>query len=456
MQMPRTTGQEQAYRHRVEREQAECTRTAGSAGRRHGDPGLHGVRHSARGVQGGRSPHWGAFSRRDAVAPCKQAGRTQWRDREARDPIRAEAADGACDSARHHLGHTVASEVDGDGAITTSGTDSDRGIIQTILALSGTGSVPITDAAYRAEADINRDGVISSADVSALGSAKSALAPGEISDRTSGTGPDSIIGWCGYVFIPETGFYHVRFRVYDVGLGRWTSRDPMGYVDGMGGYEYVRSWPVEMVDTTGRSIEDLSLWHKDLERGRRVCRVMTFTFAREDDRKGMPRRTRDMPGDLDDFVGQIRQGLDEASACCLFELQIDAHSGEPGQISIAREGGNDVWIDDLHRRLIRGDPDEVHDEGESKGELTSRAKSTRRALHAERTLKEICDLICDGGRIRLIQCGVGAQNASVDYLHEICGRRVTIITYEGEVAWLFGSPFIWPWEKPKSKTTPTR
>ncbi|MBX3373217.1 MAG: hypothetical protein KF817_05230 [Phycisphaeraceae bacterium] len=194
------------------------------------------------------------MSRRDPVAPCEQAGRTQWRDREARDPIRAEAADGARDSARHHLGHTVASDVDGDGAITTSGTDSDRGIIQTILALSGTGPVSITDAEYRAEADINRDGVISSADVSALGSAKSALAPGEISDRSSGTGPDSIIGWCGYVFIPETGFYCVRFRVYDVGLGRWTSRDPLGYVDGMGGYEYGAGTPLAHADPFGDAV----------------------------------------------------------------------------------------------------------------------------------------------------------------------------------------------------------
>ena len=131
--------------------------------------------------------------------------------------------------ARHHWGH----DVDGDGAITTSGTGSDRAIIQAIHTTSMTGSVNISESAYRAEADINRDGVINAADESALGSAKAALAHGEISDRSS-SGPASIIGWCGYVFIPETQFYHVRFRVYDTGLGRWKSRDPMGYVDGMG------------------------------------------------------------------------------------------------------------------------------------------------------------------------------------------------------------------------------
>jgi len=146
--------------------------------------------------------------------------------------------------ARHHWGH----DVNGDGAITTSGTKSDLSIIAAIVHGGG---ATITDASYRAEADINRDGVINGADEAALGSVKTALARGEISDRTS-TGPDSIIGWCGYVFVPETKFYHVRFRVYDTGLRRWKSRDPLGYVDGMGLYEYVRGMPVGYLDTDGR------------------------------------------------------------------------------------------------------------------------------------------------------------------------------------------------------------
>jgi len=145
--------------------------------------------------------------------------------------------------ARHHWGH----DVNGDGAITTSGGGTDLSIITAIVLGGG---ATITDATYRAEADINRDGVINENDELALGSAKKARDPGEISDRTS-TGPDSIIGWCGYVFVPETRFYHVRFRVYDTGLGRWKSRDPLGYVDGMGVYEYVNSDSVVGMDPTG-------------------------------------------------------------------------------------------------------------------------------------------------------------------------------------------------------------
>jgi len=48
------------------------------------------------------------------------------------------------------------------------------------------------------------------------------------------------------------GVYHVRFRVYDPEMGRWTRRDPIGYVDGMGLYEYVRSQPSLRLDTDGK------------------------------------------------------------------------------------------------------------------------------------------------------------------------------------------------------------
>jgi len=145
--------------------------------------------------------------------------------------------------ARHHWGH----DVNGDGSVSTSGSGTDLSIITAIVIGGG---ATITDAAYRAEADINRDGVINENDELALGSAKKARDPGEISDR-SATGPDSIIGWCGYVFVPETKFYHVRFRVYDTGLGRWISRDPLRYVDGMGLYEYVRGRALSWHDASG-------------------------------------------------------------------------------------------------------------------------------------------------------------------------------------------------------------
>jgi RHS repeat-associated protein len=57
--------------------------------------------------------------------------------------------------------------------------------------------------------------------------------------------------YCGYRFDSETGLYHVRRRYLHSTLGRWLTRDPIGYVDGMGLYEYVRSTPLRFVDPWG-------------------------------------------------------------------------------------------------------------------------------------------------------------------------------------------------------------
>jgi len=47
------------------------------------------------------------------------------------------------------------------------------------------------------------------------------------------------------------GKYHVRHRVLDPDTGRWLTRDPAGYVDGMNLHEYARSAPMDLVDPMG-------------------------------------------------------------------------------------------------------------------------------------------------------------------------------------------------------------
>ena len=61
--------------------------------------------------------------------------------------------------------------------------------------------------------------------------------------------------FCGYRYDPETGLYHVRHRMYHSTLGRWLQRDPLGYVDGMGLYEYVQSAPAGTTDPSGRILK---------------------------------------------------------------------------------------------------------------------------------------------------------------------------------------------------------
>ena len=59
------------------------------------------------------------------------------------------------------------------------------------------------------------------------------------------------IGYAGYQFDPATEQYHVRHRVYSPEMGRWTRRDPLGYLDGMGLLQYCSARPLTEVDPTG-------------------------------------------------------------------------------------------------------------------------------------------------------------------------------------------------------------
>ena len=51
----------------------------------------------------------------------------------------------------------------------------------------------------------------------------------------------------------ESGLYYALHRHYHPTLGRWISRDPKGYVDGMGLYEYVGGHPGVGIDPLGSS-----------------------------------------------------------------------------------------------------------------------------------------------------------------------------------------------------------
>ena len=59
--------------------------------------------------------------------------------------------------------------------------------------------------------------------------------------------------YCGYRYDNETGLYQVRHRYYHPTLGRWVTRDPIGYVDGMSVYQYAKGNPVKETDARGLS-----------------------------------------------------------------------------------------------------------------------------------------------------------------------------------------------------------
>ncbi len=59
--------------------------------------------------------------------------------------------------------------------------------------------------------------------------------------------------FAGYRHDPESGLYHVRFRMYHPTLGRWNQRDPLGYSGCLSRYHYVSQRPVLATDYMGLS-----------------------------------------------------------------------------------------------------------------------------------------------------------------------------------------------------------
>ena len=68
-------------------------------------------------------------------------------------------------------------------------------------------------------------------------------------------GGASLVGnpyrFTGRAWDGETGLYSYRLRIYDPAVGRFISRDPLGYVDGPGLYQYVLGNPLSLVDPLG-------------------------------------------------------------------------------------------------------------------------------------------------------------------------------------------------------------
>ncbi len=77
------------------------------------------------------------------------------------------------------------------------------------------------------------------------------LEPNHAADGDGISDYDNSILYAGYRHDADTGLYHVRFRMYHPTLGRWCQRDPIGYVDGLNVYEYVRSQPRRRQDPQG-------------------------------------------------------------------------------------------------------------------------------------------------------------------------------------------------------------
>ena len=131
---------------------------------------------------------------------------------------------------------------------------------------------PITDLHHRAVALTDEDGcIVETYDTDAYGRT---LIFGDCRDGAWFTqwdrslqkvGPEDpprevpFVPLCQFIYTgrrydSEAGLYFYRARYYAPNLGRFISRDPKNYVDGMGLYEYARSSPLFLFDPRGSAV----------------------------------------------------------------------------------------------------------------------------------------------------------------------------------------------------------
>jgi RHS repeat-associated protein len=107
-----------------------------------------------------------------------------------------------------------------------------------------------SSAGYGLRGDLNLDGIVNGDDQTLFDNGPS----GETLGRGALSRSD-VLSRKGYAGYENDGslqeLYHVRYRVLHSGLGRWTRRDPAGYVDGSSLFEYVASLPTVNRDSLG-------------------------------------------------------------------------------------------------------------------------------------------------------------------------------------------------------------
>ncbi len=74
---------------------------------------------------------------------------------------------------------------------------------------------------------------------------------GPYGEKYASSGTSPALDYALHVQDPYTGLYHAPYREYATGWARWTTRDPLGMVDGPNEYGYVGGRPVRWRDPHG-------------------------------------------------------------------------------------------------------------------------------------------------------------------------------------------------------------
>ena len=99
--------------------------------------------------------------------------------------------------------------------------------------------------AYDVRGDVNLDGVVDGGDTAT----SQAIGRGVLTS----TAVHNRLGYAGYVSAASVGgtVWSIRRRQFSATTGVWSSRDPIGYPDGLDAYAYVGNRPVELRDPSG-------------------------------------------------------------------------------------------------------------------------------------------------------------------------------------------------------------
>ena len=79
-------------------------------------------------------------------------------------------------------------------------------------------------------------------------------------DKASRSGKDNPYQYTGQRYDPETGWMYYKYRFYSISLGRFISRDRIGYMDGYNLYEYIHSNAINMMDALGLATNHSDPW----------------------------------------------------------------------------------------------------------------------------------------------------------------------------------------------------
>ena len=120
-----------------------------------------------------------------------------------------------------------------------------------------TGGGDPTAIEYRADADLNLDGVIDNADLVIVTDALGSTAPVLWNTPCS-------VGYAAGMHEPVLDLWLFRNRWYDSVNGKWLTRDPAGYVDGLNLHQYVSGNPYSYWDPFGLACTQFGNWVENL------------------------------------------------------------------------------------------------------------------------------------------------------------------------------------------------